>query len=109
LHLFIHRIKTPSIPVLIAYNPLGPISLVQAYSHPAKVLRKIIHLPYCILIGIHLKYHRNSVKYDKPGNFAQDELHSIISRFIPAIYACDRQLASEKLPAPACLNSRVSN
>jgi hypothetical protein len=58
-------------------------------------------------MGIHLKYHRNSVKYGKSGNFAQDELHSTISRIIPAIYDRDRQLASEKLPAPACLNGRV--
>ena len=60
-------------------------------------------------MGIQLKYHRNSVKYDKSGNFAQDELHSTISRIIPAIYDRYRRLASEKLPAPASLDGRESD
>jgi hypothetical protein len=48
-------------------------------------------------MGIRLKYHKNSVKYNKSGNFAQDELHSTISRIIPATYERHRQLASEKI------------
>jgi hypothetical protein len=49
------------------------------------------------------------MKYDRSGNLDQDELHSTISRIIPAIYDPDRQLASGKLPAQACRNGRVSN
>jgi hypothetical protein len=62
-----------------------------------------MRMPYCTRGGLYLKYYKNSVKYNMPGNFAHDESGGTSNRILfPRQSPVAIARPGGQLPGPAC-------